>query len=191
MPLQTLHRLWRHNPLERGTDLAQAWMLLATAVLLAVLPPAAGITAARAVNAASQPSSHGWQRVSATLKADTPARFGVDSTGGAAGRVIATVRWTAPDGTVRTGETAVAPGLRAGDRTTAWLDRNGSLLRNPVTAEDALAQSIAVGVVTASSTGLLLLGLNKAGVLLLNRRRYTQWEKDWAETDSRGQHRQP
>ncbi|MFF7409008.1 Rv1733c family protein [Streptomyces lydicus] len=190
MPLQTIHRLWRHNPLERGTDLAQAWMLLASAVLCAVLSPAAGIAAARAVNAASQPSSHGWQRVSAALTADTPARFGVDSAG-AGGRVIATVRWAAPDGTVRTGEMAVAPGLRAGTRTTAWLDRNGSLLRNPVTPEDAVAQSIAVGVVTASSTGLLVLGLNKVGVLLLNRHRYAQWEKDWAETDSRGQHRQP
>ncbi|GAB7035482.1 hypothetical protein AB0G35_24810 [Streptomyces sp. NPDC021749] len=191
MPLQTIRRLWLRNPLKRGTDVAEAWMLLVTAVLLAVLPPAAGIMAAGAVNAAVRPESHGWKSVSATLTADPPARIGLNSSDNPGGRVLATVRWTTSSGTVRTGETAVAQGLRAGDRTTAWLDRHGSLVRTPVTSGDAVVQGIAVGIVTASGTALLLLGANKAGSVLLNRRRYAQWEKDWSAADSAWRPRQP
>ncbi|UKY47935.1 Rv1733c family protein [Streptomyces inhibens] len=191
MPLKKIRRLWLRSPLKRGTDVAESWMLLATAVLIAVTAPAAGVAAASALDAASQRQSHEWRSVSAVLTEDPPARIGVGSADGAGGRVLATVRWTATDGTARTGETAVPPGLRAGDRTTARLDRHGSLLRNPVTPDDAVAQSIAVGIVAASGTGLLLFGADKAGVALLNRRRYAQWEKDWAETDSQWGHRQP
>ncbi|BDM69380.1 hypothetical protein HEK616_28670 [Streptomyces nigrescens] len=190
MPLQTIRRSWRHNPLRRGTDVAEAWMFLVTAVLLVVLPLAAGIMTAGAVNAATRPESHGWKSVSATLTADPPARIGLNSADSAGGRVLATVRWTATNGTVRTGETAVAQGLRAGDRTTAWLDRHGSLVRTPVTSEDAVVQGIAVGVVTASGTALLILGVNRTGSVLLNRRRYAQWEKDWAAADSAWRPRQ-
>ncbi|MFD8544516.1 hypothetical protein [Streptomyces sp. NPDC059649] len=191
MPLQTIRRLWLRSPLKRGTDVAEAWMLLVTSVLLAVVPPTAGITCAGAVNAAIQPESHGWKRVSATLTADPPARIGLNSADNPGGRVLATVRWTTTDGTVRTGETAVAQGLRAGDRATAWLDRHGALVRTPVTSGDAVVQSIAVGVVTASGTALLILGANKAGNVLLNRRRYAQWEKDWADADSAWRPRRP
>ncbi|MFE0376741.1 hypothetical protein ACFW1M_14395 [Streptomyces inhibens] len=191
MPLQKIRQLWLPNPVKRGTDVAESWMFLATGLLIAVLAPAAGITAAGAVNAAYRSQSQERTSVSAVLAEDPPARIGADSAGGAGGRVHATVRWTATDGTVRTGETAVAPGLRAGDRTTAWLDRHGSLLRDPVTRGDAVAQSIAVGVVTTCGTALLLLGANRAGVILLDRRRYAQWDKDWADMDSRWRHRQP
>ncbi|WP_436318340.1 Rv1733c family protein [Streptomyces caniferus] len=121
---------------------------------------------------------------------EPPARIGVDSSGGGGGRPLTTVRWTAPDGTVRTGETTVAPGTKAGDRTTAWLDRQGSVVRNPATPVDSFAESIAIGTVAASSTGLLFLGTERAGARLLNRRRYAQWEKEWAEMDSRGHHHQ-
>lgn len=191
MPLTKIRWRWLRNPLKRGTDVAESWMLLATVVLIAGTAPAAGVVAASAVDAASQQQSREWTSVSAVLTEDSPARIGIDSTGGGSGRVHATVRWKATDGTVRTGETAVASGLRAGDHTTAWLDRRGSLLRDPTTPVDSLAQSVAVGTVAASTTGLLLLGADKVGVVLLNRRRYAQWEKEWGETDARGRHQQP
>lgn len=189
MPLKILWP-WQHSPLKRGTDVVESWMILVTGVLIAVLAPAAGVTAAHAVDAASQQQSHQWHSVSAVLTSDPPPRIGVDTAGGGGGRVHATVRWTAPDGTARTGETAVSPGLRAGDRTTAWIDRHGALLRDPLTPGDSLAQSIAVGTVTASTTGLLLLGAERAGAGLLNHRRYARWEKEWAEADTQWRHPQ-
>ncbi|MEV6566922.1 Rv1733c family protein [Streptomyces kronopolitis] len=191
MPLKTMRWRWRDNPLKRGTDVAESWLFLATAVLIAVATPAAGVAAASTLDTSSPRPGHEWHSVSAVLTGDPPARIGVDPASATGGRVHATVRWTAEDGTVRTGETAVAPDLRTGDRTTAWVDRHGTLLRDPSTPEDAVAESIAVGIVAASGTGLLLIGANKAGIILLNRRRYAQWEKDWAESDFRWRHRQP
>ncbi|MFU9032806.1 MULTISPECIES: Rv1733c family protein [Streptomyces] len=191
MPLTKIRWLWLRNPLKRGTDVAESWLLLITGVLIAVLAPAGGVVAAGVVSRAAEQQSHASVPVSAVLTEDAPTVIGVDSPGGTTGRVHATVRWTARDGTVRTGVTAVQPGLRAGDRTTARVDRHGALLTDPVTPEDAVVQSVAVGIVAASTTGLLLIGADKAGVVLLNHRRYTQWEKEWAETDAQGRHRQP
>lgn len=188
MPLSKTLRPWRRSPLRRSTDVAESWMILATGVLIAVLAPTAGVVAASAVDTASQQQTHQWHTVSAVVTNDPPPRFGVDSSGGASSRTYTTVRWTAPNGTVRTGETAVNQGAKAGDRTTAWLDRHGSLVRNPGTPESSLAGSIAVGTVAASGTALVFLGAEKAGTRLLNHRRYAQWEKEWEEADPQWRH---
>ncbi|MFG2826743.1 hypothetical protein ACGFWI_04580 [Streptomyces sp. NPDC048434] len=174
---------WRRNPLRRRSDVAQAWMVLVTGVLIAVSAPAAGLAAAGTVDTgAGQAGAHS---VAAVLTEDPPTRVGVDVSGGAVTRVHATVRWTAADGAVRTGETAVAPGLRAGDRTSARLDGRGALIRDPVTPTQARGESIAIGTVAASSTALLLLGAERTGRALLDRRRYAQWEREWAAEDPR------
>ncbi|RXS71624.1 hypothetical protein EST54_00620 [Streptomyces sioyaensis] len=170
--------------------MAESWMILTTGVLIAVLAPAAGAVAGSAVDDASQQQSRQWHTVSAVVTKDPPASIGVEPLGGAGGRPHTTVRWTAPDGTVRTGEAAVAPGVKAGDRTTVRLDRHGSVVRNPVSPEGSLAESIAMGTVAASGTGVVLLGAERAGAHLLNRRRYAQWEKEWAEADSQWHHPQ-
>ncbi|MGW7577073.1 Rv1733c family protein [Streptomyces sp. NPDC054765] len=176
---------WRRNPLRRRSDVVQAWLVLVTGVLLVLGAPAAGLAAARAVDAGGGQQQHGSHTVSAVLTENPPARIGVDISGGAGPRVHATVRWTAADGAVRTGETAVAPGLRAGDRTSARLDAHGALIRDPVTPAQARGESIAVGIVAASTSGLLLLGAERTGRALLNRRRYAQWEREWAAEDPR------
>ncbi|TJZ59379.1 hypothetical protein FCH28_02125 [Streptomyces piniterrae] len=163
--------------------MAEAWLVLVTGVLMAVVAPVAGISAADAVSAAHERQFQDRHSVSAVLTEDPPARVSVDSTGGSAARVHATVRWTAADGTARTGETAVAPHLKAGDRTTAWLNGHGVLLRDPVSPSEARVESIAIGTVAASGTCLLLLIGERAGTALLNRRRAAQWEREWAEID--------
>ncbi|MFG2859410.1 hypothetical protein [Streptomyces sioyaensis] len=38
---------------------------------------------------------------------------------------------------------------------------------------------------TATSAGLLLFGAERAGQAVLNRRRYAQWEREWAAEDPR------
>ncbi|MEU9123610.1 hypothetical protein AB0C96_27685 [Streptomyces sp. NPDC048506] len=186
-----LHPPWRREPLRRGTDVAQSWMALVTGLVIAVAAPVAGVTAGQAVHTASVQQRAGWHTVTAVVTKEPPARIGVDTGGGAGGRVHTTVRWTAPDRSVRTGDTAVAPGARVGDRTTVWLDRHGALVRDPGTPADALAVSVAAGTVAAMGTGLLLLGTDRAAVRLLNHRRSAQWEKEWAELDAQWRrHRQ-
>ncbi|MFI2186344.1 hypothetical protein [Streptomyces sioyaensis] len=184
MALGTL-RPWRRGPLRRRSDVAETWLALVTGVLIVVGAPAAGLAAAHAVDDGAARQPPGRHTVSAVLTEDPPARIGVDGSGGLGTRTHATVRWTAADGRTRTGVTTVAPGLRAGERTSAWLDRHGSLLRDPVTPGRARSESIAVGTVSATSAGLLLFGAERAGQALLNRRRYDRWEREWAAEDAR------
>ncbi|MFF4603239.1 hypothetical protein ACFY12_10885 [Streptomyces sp. NPDC001339] len=179
---------WRHDLLRRGTDVAQSWMALAAGLLIAVAAPTAGVLAGQAVDTASQQQRADWHAVTAVVTKEPPARAGRDARDGTGGRVHATVRWTASDHTVRTGETTVAPGAHAGDRTTVWLDEHGALLRDPSTPADILVRSVVAGTLAASGTGLLVFGTDRAGVLLLNRKRYAQWEKEWAELDAQGRH---
>ncbi|MFD5393903.1 hypothetical protein ACFWJW_06690 [Streptomyces sp. NPDC127097] len=181
-------RPWRRSPLRRRSDVAEGWLVLVTAVLIALGAPAAGLAAANAVDSGTGLERQGRQTVSAVLTENPPPRIGVEVSGGVGSRVHATVRWTAADGTARTGTTTVSPDLRAGDRTTAWLDRHGALIRDPVTPRQATGESIAVGTVAGTSAGLLLLGAQRSGRALLNRHRYAQWEREWAAADPhRGQ----
>ncbi|GGU91637.1 hypothetical protein GCM10010211_68040 [Streptomyces albospinus] len=191
MPLVKFRPPWRHDPLRRGTDVAQSWMALVTGLLIAVAAPAAGVVAGQAVDSASQQQRAEWHRVTAVVTEEPPTQVGGDRGDGAGARVFATVRWTAPDRTVRKGETLVSPGVRAGDRATVWLDRRGALVRDPGDPVNTVAMSIAAGTVAASTTGLLLFAVDRAGVRLLDHRRQAQWEKEWAELDTPGRHPRP
>ncbi|KIZ14925.1 hypothetical protein [Streptomyces natalensis] len=184
MPLGRFLARFRRGPLWRGCDVAQAWLVLITALLIAVAAPAAGVTAAQAVAGAAARQSHDRHGVAAVVTEDPPVRIGADPTGGVGGRVHATVRWTSADGASRTGVTTVPSDLRAGDRTTAWLDGRGVLLRNPVTDGEARIQSIAVGTVASGGTCLLLLAGERGGRALIDRRRYALWEREWAAGDT-------
>ncbi|GAA2657088.1 Rv1733c family protein [Streptomyces lunalinharesii] len=190
MPLAKFRPPWRPGPLRRGTDVAQSWVVLATGVLIAVAAPAAGVVAGSAVDAAAHRESASWRPVSAVVTQEPATRITVDSGTGTGGRVHTTVRWTAPDHTVRTGETTLAAGVHVGDRTTVWLDRNGALVRDPSTPTDSLAESVVAGTVVGSAAGLLFFGAERLTVRLLDRRRYAQWEKEWAEVDARWRHPQ-
>ncbi|MFI1198384.1 hypothetical protein ACH4VR_02750 [Streptomyces sp. NPDC020883] len=190
MPLGKLRPPWRHGPLRRGTDVAQSWIALAAGVLIAVAAPTAGVLAGNAVDAAAHRQSAEWRPVSAVVVKDPAARVTVDSGNGTGSRVHTIVRWTAADHSAQTGETTVPPGVHVGDHTTVWLDQDGKLVRDPSTPTDSLAESVVAGTVVASGTGLLLYGAEKAGVRLLNRRRYAQWEKEWADLDTRWRHPQ-
>ncbi|MEV0371262.1 hypothetical protein AB0I10_15755 [Streptomyces sp. NPDC050636] len=190
MALTMILRHLRRGPLRRGTDVAEAWLVLATGALIAVAAPVAGVSAASEVSAAAQRQIQERHSVSAVLTENPPARIGVDSTGGVGGRVYATVRWTTADGSTRTGDTAVPPHLKAGDRTTVWLNGRGVLLRDPISPSEARVESIAIGTVAAGGTCLLLLVGERAGAILLNRRRAWQWEREWAEFDPQRGHRE-
>ncbi|MFE7311598.1 hypothetical protein ACFU7T_00575 [Streptomyces sp. NPDC057555] len=170
--------------------MAQSWLVLATGVLIAVAAPAAGVAAGSAVDAAAHRASAEWRPATAVVAKEPATQISIESGNGAGGRVRTIVRWTGPGHTVRTGETTVPSGVHVGDRTSVWLDRNGMLVRNPGTPADTLAESVVVGTVVASGTGLLFFGAEKAGILLLDRRRYAQWEKEWAELDARWHHHQ-
>ncbi|MGV4928123.1 hypothetical protein [Streptomyces sp. BHT-5-2] len=181
---RTLHRPWRHGPLQRRTDVAQSWLALVSGLLIAVAAPVAGVVAGSSVDTAVREQRAGWHSATAVVTKAPPTTINIGSGSGAVAPVHAVVRWTAPDGTVRTGEATVPPTTQAGDRTTVWLDRHGAVIRDPGTPGDTLVEGVAIGTVAASGTGLAVFGAYKAGVGLLNRRRYAQWEREWAELDA-------
>lgn len=108
-------RLWRwqSNPLRRRSDLVEAWLLLATLVLALLGGLFAGMAAAGAVDAALDERRERSRAVQAVLVENArdaaPAPVSQDGDGA----VWAKVRWTAPDGTARTGRAEVEPGSRA------------------------------------------------------------------------------
>jgi hypothetical protein len=176
---------WRRNPLKRRSDVAEAWMVLAAGVLMVVGAPAVGVATGLGVEEAELRQSQDWHRVSAVLtRTAPPATESVYSDSGN-GRVAATVRWTASDGSYRTGKALVEPGREAGARTLVWLDEHGVPQDDPVTPVQAQAGGMVVGASAATGTCLLVLGGRWAVRQRLDLRREAEWEREWAETGPR------
>lgn len=180
---------WRRNPLRRPTDVAEGWIGLATIALTVVLAPAAGAVAAVSVEDALLQHGQDWHRTSAVLTEDAAPADAAMTTGVDAAHVQATVRWTAPDDSVHTAVTQVAPGAKAGAATTIWTDAQGRLRSQPPSAAQAQAQGDLAGGCVAAGVVVLLIGGNRVIVrTTLDRRRAQDWERAWAEVEPRWSH---
>lgn len=178
---------WRRNPLKRRSDVAEAWIAVAAAVLL-LGAPAVGMVAAGVGERAALDEARGLHRSAARLveyAAVRPVRF----SGAADDRVRATVRWTMPDGSLRTGEALVAAGGKAGSSTTVWLDEAGRLRPAPPTPAQARVQGAALGAAAGAGVCVLVTGMWWAVRARLDVRRGTQWDRAWAELDADRGHR--
>ncbi len=99
--------------------------------------------------------------------------------------VWVTVRWTAPDGEVRTGRSQAAPGTPGGARVTIWTDRQGVLATRPLGPAEALTEAVLLGVMATAFTGGAV-GACAYGVRgCLERRRLEQWDEEWRRIDTR------
>lgn len=92
----------------------------------------------------------------------------------------AKARWTAPDGSARTGVVRADPGSPEGASVTVWTDRTGRLVSKPPTAVEAQLQSTAAGVLVAVGTGGATVGCGWLARARLDRRRMRDWEAEWA-----------
>ncbi|MCX4992675.1 hypothetical protein [Streptomyces sp. NBC_00568] len=167
---------WRRNPLRRRSDALEAWIML-TAWAFTVLGGAVtGLAAAQTVEHGLALDRARWHAVPARLTEDAPDMSETES----GARVVgATVRWTAPDGTHRSGRVRVYAGTPAGTPVTVWTDPEGRLVTRPTTAAEARVRASLVGV---------LVGVGAAGVpfavgrLLrgrLEQLRMEQWDEEW------------
>ncbi|MFE6692283.1 hypothetical protein ACFVFQ_38330 [Streptomyces sp. NPDC057743] len=168
--------------------MAQSWMALLAGLLALVLVPISGVATGRAVTAAVYQQHAQWHRTSATVLQQPSGPVGIDTGNSAGGQVYAKVRWVTQNHVLHTGETATASDARVGDRTSVWLDRHGALVRDPGSPTDITAMGVVAGITTACGTGLLVLGAERVGVYLLDRRRYAQWDRDWRELDAQWRH---
>ncbi|WP_026151719.1 Rv1733c family protein [Streptomyces prunicolor] len=173
---------WRHNPLRRRSDVADAWILLAAWLIALCGGLLAGLAAGSAVG-------HGLDRqraerhpVSAVLTVNAPGKTSASALDGS--HVWATVRWTAPDGSTHTGQTKVRPDAKAGTLATVWLDRRGRLTSKPLAPGEASLQAAWTGVLVGlGAAGGLLVGAQLVR-LRLARRQSRQWDEEWARVDT-------
>jgi hypothetical protein len=171
------------NPLRRASDRVEAVMLAALLVAFLAGAPLAALAAghweAGAVHRAQRAGSAARQRVPAVLTEDAPVPVHVLFQGVLQ---VARAKWTAPDGTARTGMVEIPAGSRAGRTVMVWTDRSGRLAGAPLQGTDAtiragLAASFAVVMV-----GLVLAAAGLAFRRVLDRQRLAAWDVGWSAT---------
>ncbi|MFD8005333.1 Rv1733c family protein [Streptomyces mirabilis] len=181
-----LWRWWR-NPLKRRSDVAEAWVGVATAALL-LMVPAVGLVMADVSERSALDEAQGLHRPAARLVEDapaTPSRF----SGMADDHVRATVRWTIPDGSPKTGEAPVAAGSKAGSSTTVWIDAAVRVRPAPPTSAQARSQGVALGAAATAGACVLIVGGWWIARVRLDVRRRAQWDRAWADFNADRGHR--
>lgn len=178
---------WRHNPLRRATDLAEAWMALVGLLLILVVAPLIGSLVGSLAQDTLQRSVR-EQREARHLVTATVVRKldravldpdpDTSSARDARSRVLAD--WTAPDGTAQHGPvTTILNTPRKGDHFTLWTDRHGRVVARPLDSATATTHAVLAGFGAA----LLAAGLVDTGRRLvlwrMVRRRYARWDRAW------------
>ncbi|WP_059082510.1 Rv1733c family protein [Streptomyces scabiei] len=174
---------WRRNPLRRLSDVIEAWIILAGWVMALVGGLYAGLAAADAIERSADRQRTERREVSAVLAEDAKGKVPARAAGDP--RVWATVRWTAPDGSTRTGEARVSATSPAGDRVTVWIDKSGHLTAPPLTDGQARSHAAAGGLLVATGVGGIALAAVRVARFHLNQRRMEQWAVEWERVDTR------
>jgi hypothetical protein len=181
-------RFWRRvrvgpNPLARRWDRIEAALLSAvvTGAVLAV-PVAAFLgTSSYADQVATAAREHLTRhRATATMLADAAPPMAISEGGGViTDTSTVPARWTLPGGIVRTGTVNAPCGSRAGATVPIWLTSTGDQSPPPLTHADAVTAGVLTGAFTWLAATSLLAGLHRGGRVILDRRRTTQWDRDW------------
>ncbi|MGW3666091.1 Rv1733c family protein [Streptomyces sp. NPDC005141] len=167
---------WRRNPLRRRGDALEAWIMLAAWALTVLGGAVTGLAAAQAVEHGLALERAEWHAVPARLTEDAP---DMSETESGARVVWAKVRWTAPDGTHRSGQVRVYAGTPAGTPVTVWTDPDGRLVTRPTTAAQARLRASLVGVLAGVGAAGLPFGVGRLLRGRLERQRMEQWDEEW------------
>ena len=172
-------RWWRlrRNPLRRRSYLVEAWLLLAVWILAVVAAAGAGVWTVLAVERHIDALRADRHSVTAVLVEDAQRIVG---TADGSDNYRATVRWTAADGTRRTGLAHVDSSSKAGSTTQVWLDAKGRLVPTPATATQGRIEGAVLGVWAAAGAGGVVLLVGRGVCGQLERRRVDQWDAEWA-----------
>ncbi|MDG9694886.1 hypothetical protein QC281_32855 [Streptomyces sp. DH17] len=180
---------WRRNPLRRRTDRVQAWIALGLVLAVLSAAPAAmyavGDTVHRHYRSTAEHEARTRDHRPAVLVHDAPRHPEPGSDEAKKARYPVEVRFTGPDGTTRTGETDVEPGLPADSTVLVWVDATGEITGPPLTADQIRSRTM--GWAILAFLGVVLTGLAVHGVtgLVLHRRNLAGWDAAWADTAPR------
>ncbi|MFF6961390.1 hypothetical protein [Streptomyces sp. NPDC008317] len=177
---------WRRNPLRRRSDLVEAWLGVATVVLLCATPALgwwAGSSVDRALQRVVRTENAQRRLVPATVldPPDTTTPAVADKVGTADPRRGDLLRWKSPDG--ESVYSATVPGdievWRKGG-IWLWTDRSGELVAPPLDSATAATHSVLAGTAAATSAAGFLMIVRQLVMWRLMSRRLTSWERDWA-----------
>jgi hypothetical protein len=179
---------WRSNPLRRHYDILEAWIVLVvwTAIALGGILIGA-VTAHAAEESLTQLRQERHSVHAVLLESTTPALS--TGEGAAYGEVRAGVRWTASDGSLRTGRTLVEPGRKAGSKVVVWMNDKGQLTTEPTSASAAAAEAAMFGAAAALAFGGLVFAAGRVVQWRLDQRRYELWDQEWDQVGPRWGHR--
>ncbi|GAU67337.1 hypothetical protein SSP35_04_04250 [Streptomyces sp. NBRC 110611] len=176
----------RHNPLLRRTDRIEAWVGLATALLIALGAPSVGWFVGRAAHDALLQTVRAQleQRHQVWVTVDRPvSRAPLDPDPETAShrdarlRVIG--RWTGADGTAHVGRIPAPRPVEPGERFRIWTDDRGRVMPRPMDAGTAGTHAALAGLGTAVAAGGLIEGGRRLVVGHLMVRRFRGWDLAW------------
>lgn len=180
-------RRWRHNPLCRGTDLAEAWVALAALLFAVLAAPVIGCLVGTATQDALQRSVHAQRQARHPVTAGvvrelgpSPPAAGPEMYAGEHPRSRVLAHWTAPDGTGRSGPvTAHLKNPRPGDGFVMWTDGQGQPAARPMDTATATTHAVLAGIGAALVAAGLAEGCRRLIVRRMVRRRYALLDRAW------------
>lgn len=178
---------WRHNPLCRGTDLAEAWVAFTALLLVLVAAPVVGVLVGGAAQDALQRSVRAQHQsrhlMTATVvrKLDPfPSAADPEVSAGGDPRHRVLAHWTAPDGTEQSGPVPTRlKDPRPGDHFRIWTDGRGRTVARPLDTATATTHAVLAGTGAALVTAALVEGFRRLTVRRMVRRRYARWDRAW------------
>ena len=168
------------NPLRRATDRLETAVL---AVLVITFLAAAPFVA-QACGAAAREAAHQEQLAQEASLRQVPALViknasSAQATVSTLSTPKAQVRWTAPDGHARTGETPVPTGTRAGATVPVWVTNSGQLASPPLLDSQVAGTADLAATGGVALLGFVIVNVGLATRRVLNKRRMAAWEAEW------------
>lgn len=174
------------NPLRRSLDRVESWLRIGLLVVFLASAPVACLGVghaayAGAVSAARHQAATEHQ-ARAVLTENAPRTVGYPTR--AQGRdAWVRARWTAPNGSARSGVVQAPLGAHAGAAVTVWTDASGHLATPPPQHADIVSRVIGIVTLLPIALALLLMGVGWLAHHLLDRRRMGAWERAWAAVE--------
>ncbi|MEU6225601.1 hypothetical protein [Streptomyces sp. NPDC047042] len=178
---------WRHNPLRRATDLAEAWVALVALLLILVAAPLIGLliggVAQDALQQAVRDQRAARHVVTATVVKKLPrSPLEPDPESAAAREARSRVEadWTGPDGTSQHGKVmASLKSPHPGDHFTLWTDEHGRIAARPLDTATATTHAVLAGFGAAVLSAGFVEGGRRLIVWRMVRRRYARLDRAW------------
>lgn len=171
------------GPLVRPSDRLQA-RLLALVILLSLAAAVGavllGIGEYSATAAKSREQTATRYTVTAVLLADGPPPAAAGRGGTPFNSAPTRATWRTRDGQQRVGDVAAAAGTVAGHEIKIWVDETGAPAERPLTAAAATIGAPLGAATLGAATVSLLVFLYRGAVCALNRRRFAEWQQEWA-----------